>query len=614
MQPALFFTNPYIQYISGPEIGYYVLSHLVWMRKNNYIYIFVNGSTNGKQPILPQLNNLFDMNCICIGSNYYERDPGGNSSYFQGSISQFCITSGAKYDVNGFTPAQNLYPLSFDNVLFWIENDIDVKSGIPLTIYPGTLKINVNTPYYNRIYYDFTDYWNRQKFLYTTNTEVMKNINSLRTLPQWTIEFYYNNETYNYDNNYLLTSIINILCIGEPNSPFALQINASSFWTCSESIGVLDLKYNVTSIDYSHGLGIWHHVVFQYSNKTLQYILNGYVKSTTPLDFSKILLNDHTMMTINCDCMFQNQSPRKICQLRINNNIRYSPPFLIQNDLFSDGLQNCIFALGNNYNELITNTTFNYNVTPQIVYNYFKGIVFYTSALYTYDTKVVNTINSLKILPQWTIEFYIIYNGLKQNGPYLGYFLTFAHSPLLADSIRTDNGRLKEDFLTINIGDVWNWVVFVPFRDPQRLIISLGAELGYGYGGNKLDYSIGYSGADWHHVVFQNNNNNFQMYFDGQLIFNWYFNYSQLPDYSALMLNCDFMLNNSNSYGLSQLRINNNLRYNGNFTPNIDLYADGLQNCIFAMGNNYDDIISGTVFNINSDVWNTGLPGFQYRY
>ena len=109
-------------------------NHYVWMRYNDQLYVFVNGVCSTAKNILTSMNNFTQLNSIVMGIYSYYNLSNSTNYHFMGQICQPLITLGAKYSTSGFTPKWNLTPLNYTNVLFWLQNNIDVISNQPIVL------------------------------------------------------------------------------------------------------------------------------------------------------------------------------------------------------------------------------------------------------------------------------------------------------------------------------------------------------------------------------------------------------------------------------------------------------------------------------------------------
>ena len=112
-------------------------AHIVWMFKNNVYYGFINGVCGIPQTCTfgPISNNEY----IVIGA-----DGTNNRPVLKGKISQPLITLGAKYPISGFIPTTDLTPPNFNNVLFWIQNGVEVISGQTVILNGTVITSNFN--------------------------------------------------------------------------------------------------------------------------------------------------------------------------------------------------------------------------------------------------------------------------------------------------------------------------------------------------------------------------------------------------------------------------------------------------------------------------------------
>jgi hypothetical protein len=131
-------------------------NHIGWMRSNNSLYVFINGVINNLGSSITFLNNLSCMNSLVICADNYWLTQNGNttqSNRFLGQISQPLITLGAKYSIKGFTPQWNLRPITWNNVLFWLDNIVDQITGqtikIQNTVIKNTLLVSPIAPIIN---------------------------------------------------------------------------------------------------------------------------------------------------------------------------------------------------------------------------------------------------------------------------------------------------------------------------------------------------------------------------------------------------------------------------------------------------------------------------------
>ena len=111
-------------------------AHVVVMYKNNIFYAFYNGilgTLNGIGPVYPIITNTININ---INS--------GTSPIPNNTICQPLIRTGAHYPITGFTPQWNLTPSSYSNVLFWLQNGVEVISGKTMPIVGTVVKTTIN--------------------------------------------------------------------------------------------------------------------------------------------------------------------------------------------------------------------------------------------------------------------------------------------------------------------------------------------------------------------------------------------------------------------------------------------------------------------------------------
>jgi hypothetical protein len=126
---------------STPTVILNTWNHIGWMRSNNIFYVFVNGIVVSFISDLSLMNNLTCMNSLIVCGSSYELTQNNNIQGLSGIISQPLITLGAKYNIKGFTPQWNLRPISFTNVLFWLDNGIDAITGQTITIQKNVIQV-----------------------------------------------------------------------------------------------------------------------------------------------------------------------------------------------------------------------------------------------------------------------------------------------------------------------------------------------------------------------------------------------------------------------------------------------------------------------------------------
>ena len=117
--------------------------HCVWMRKNNALYTFINGVCSPPlTSIIDPLNNLsqYNMNSLLFGI-VADLQSLNNITHFTGQMCQMSLLLGAKYSTSGFIPNWNLTPSNYTNVLFWLQNNIDVISNKSIVL-SGTMGLN----------------------------------------------------------------------------------------------------------------------------------------------------------------------------------------------------------------------------------------------------------------------------------------------------------------------------------------------------------------------------------------------------------------------------------------------------------------------------------------
>jgi hypothetical protein len=202
-------------------------SHIVWTCNNNIIYLYINGKSVGNISSNLIYTSLTIMNGITIGNNInynYKNWP------FYGQICQPLITIGVKYSISGFIPNWDLTPSSYNNILFWIINGIDIISDLTITltnivtvntitiipILPIITLINNNILYLpiNSLYVEYgaicTDYFGNQ-LTYTISNTVNTSTNGTYQITYSTTDS--NNSTTNLNRTVIIYNSLPITSI-----------------------------------------------------------------------------------------------------------------------------------------------------------------------------------------------------------------------------------------------------------------------------------------------------------------------------------------------------------------------------------------------------------------
>ena len=108
-------------------------THVVWMRKNNKLYTFINGYPSPGEPIPSYLNSLSELNYMVHGVYSDWVASNSTSGHFMGELCQPLITLGAKYSTSGFTPVW-LLSSNLVNALYFAAGNSDLISGLSLVL------------------------------------------------------------------------------------------------------------------------------------------------------------------------------------------------------------------------------------------------------------------------------------------------------------------------------------------------------------------------------------------------------------------------------------------------------------------------------------------------
>ena len=117
-------------------------SHVAWVRKDSYLYIYINGILCYSNSIPTYLNTLSNLNYICIGSS--SAIVNKSTSNFKGILSQPLILSSAKYS-SAFFPQWKLEPSTIDNIVLWFNYGIEIISQQKNILYGTVIETEIST-------------------------------------------------------------------------------------------------------------------------------------------------------------------------------------------------------------------------------------------------------------------------------------------------------------------------------------------------------------------------------------------------------------------------------------------------------------------------------------
>jgi hypothetical protein len=115
-------------------------SHVVWMRKNNIFYTYVNGQSFTGVAVNTVFNSLTNMTTFLFGP---ADQIGTSKAYrFQGRLSQPIFKNFAVYTPSiNFIPNFDLTPLINSSIVFYVNNKKDLVSNQTLSLINKTLTI-----------------------------------------------------------------------------------------------------------------------------------------------------------------------------------------------------------------------------------------------------------------------------------------------------------------------------------------------------------------------------------------------------------------------------------------------------------------------------------------
>ena len=193
-------------------------------------------------------------------------------------------------------------------------------------------------------------YYFRKQYMYTINPMIVSNINLLDTSESWTIEFYL---------NLIDNTDIDIVFSGQ-NSIFQIICNTKGKLLIYSS----NSKLIRPLINFYLNMNQWYHIAIQKNDNNIEIICDGSLIISSLFNFNNII--NINKLIIGSQLDFFQTGNFNISQFRINNVRRYEPPFKPCTNLYIDKLHNCIFALGYNFDDLITKTLLSYNNEPTI--------------------------------------------------------------------------------------------------------------------------------------------------------------------------------------------------------------------------------------------------------
>ena len=242
-------------------------SHVTWMRKSNIIYTFINGIASPGEVVPSYLNNLSGLNYMVQGTWADLINSSIDYGVFIGQLYHPLITLGAKYNTNGFIPQADLTPNDYSNVLYFLNNDLEIKSNQQIVFNKSVSKTTISITSNNLINASSKviniNAYNLQNGYFLVNTPTIN-------MTEWTIEAYIY-RTLPINSNFF--TIFDFRPNGGQgtanfsiNTSNQLMIYYNDFY-----------NFNTRVIP----LNSWTHICFMCKNNVIYAFVDGYVSSNS---------------------------------------------------------------------------------------------------------------------------------------------------------------------------------------------------------------------------------------------------------------------------------------------------------------------------------------------
>jgi len=340
-------------------------SHVVWMRKNNILYVYINGQSYPGFNLTSNnivFNNLQYI-CFC---HAVDRSTSDYAYSFQGQISQPLFTNYAKYNIS-FTSSIDLTPSNNDpTVIFFMGNNLVTTSTV---VNPNLPTVQTLTRYgsvYNTLRSSLgkwiTSYNGSNTILYGNY-----NLSSFMTTTSWTFEGWI------YLNTISNGNLPVIATFGVGNSLNYTRIGTIAFGYNNSQIWI----YNGTSDQFyysNNGLlnNKWNHLAYVMNNSIITFYINGInLGNTSSFSFGNI-----NYLIINGGANQLTNTTRYIngyySQIALMTVAKYINEFIPYPDLTPTSYTNYLSFLGLNATDLVSNNQFsvynNYSyITQQVI-------------------------------------------------------------------------------------------------------------------------------------------------------------------------------------------------------------------------------------------------------
>ena len=564
-------------------------AHIVWMQYNNNIYGFINGIFNSPinidESILTQFNSLTNINTINFGNNCTNIS---NTNALYGNISSILISSYNKYNLTSFIPSLNLTPLNNNNILLFIDNNIDIITSTTIT---NNSKINYGNRY-------IINYNHSYELSNGSLTSIVGNFTSAINNTNFTFELWL--YIYNYNSNYSV--------ILDTRDPSNLTNNSKCLITISSTgypqIQVFDSSWNIFQLQSTTPIPLnrWCHVVWMRNNNIFYNYING-------ISYNGIAVNSlfNSLTNIN------NFSFYPVGENILSTTFR-----------FNGKISQPIFRNKSNYIPL-TNFIPNFDLTPN---NDNSVIFFLTNNRTEYiSNQILVPINNTPTLQRYYLHNNFILSQYNNNNYVSAYNL---NNGWLGKEIKDmtsifygNNDFTVELWIYINYINQQNDSVLIDFRDPSTWNSSLGPltqsdghtnKFNFGITNGKLRIWYGNSGnlmltnqtvknRSWNHIVYMRKNNYYYGFINGYSDLsstdsNQSFNLSNL--YTLLIGRTAYLTTQTANYQfngyVSQILIRNGAQYStlSTFIPQQDLSSlNG--NTVFYLNEGLTDVSNNII-------------------
>ena len=547
--------------ITTQTIKYNSWNHIVYMRKGNNYYGFINGYYDIVKTDTNNLSsNLTNLFTIILGrsANY----TSANHNYqFNGYLSQVLIRTGAQYNLARFTPKIDLSSLANGNTVFYLnQNYTDISNNVILPLRFSVPQANRYTSYI--LAYDTT---NGSLGPLAYNFNILNNNN-------WTIEAWI------YIKNYGSSSYSSIIDFRNSTS----SATSSTISICITLNGYPGIYvYGGTGLiilsDQAIRLNEWTHIVWFRLNNILSSYINGIQTNKISItnDFNNFVNMSYITIGTSADQIIPNtrnyQFNGYINQIKIYLGPVYDPPFIPSLDLsiINTTNNNLLFFLNNDNTDNVTGNTLTINSNIYYIYRSLlpKWITTYnnTNIFYRY-----NNFSLFDSATSWTCEGWIYITSLVST---------------VINILSTSD---------LNNYNILNKIEF----GYKSNYLFINSSNGYVYSTTGLYSNSGLQANRWNHFAFVKINTSIYFYINGiqagstSNIITSNTSIIQINGSPNNPLNLNFNMNQ-----FAQISLALYAKYTSEFIPEPDLISSNLSNYLTFLGNNGDDLVDLVYYN-----------------